>query len=84
MVCHTDPSPRPLPAMSRALCHPDVKYAADVMCALPTHIRLSNDVNLPRVGLGTFRSRGERVTAAVNWAIESHIQHIDTASIYKV
>lgn len=59
-------------------------YGADVMCALPTHIRLSNGVQLPRVGLGTFRSKGDHVTAAVSWALTSHIQHIDTASIYKV
>ncbi|KAL3148340.1 hypothetical protein ABBQ38_013797 [Trebouxia sp. C0009 RCD-2024] len=47
------------------------------------HIRLSNDVDLPRVGLGTFRSNGPDVAAAVTQALSNHIEHVDTASIYK-
>lgn len=44
---------------------------------------LSNGVELPRVGLGTFKSKGASVTAAVTWALCENIEHIDTASIYK-
>ena len=54
------------------------------MRMLPPGIKLSNDVELPRVGLGTFRSKGDQVSAAVSWALDHCIQHVDTATIYKV
>lgn len=54
------------------------------MGALPEHIILCNDVQLPRVGLGTFRSKGPDVATAVTCALNNHIEHVDTASIYKV
>ena len=50
----------------------------------PATIRLNNGVELPRVGLGTFRARGKDVKQAVQGALASGIRHIDTASIYKV
>lgn len=37
----------------------------------------------PRIGLGTFRCKGEAVQQAVQTAIDVGIRHIDTASIYK-
>ena len=54
------------------------------MAYVPTKIRLNNGVELPRIGLGTYRSTGASVTAAVICAWNSGIEHIDTASIYKV
>lgn len=47
-------------------------------------IRLSNGVELPKVGLGTFRAIGNDVKTAVRAALNHGIRHIDTASIYKV
>jgi diketogulonate reductase-like aldo/keto reductase len=47
-------------------------------------IKLLNGVELPLVGLGTFRSTGQSVQAAVKAAVQCGITHIDTASIYKV
>jgi diketogulonate reductase-like aldo/keto reductase len=47
-------------------------------------VSLSNAVQLPRIGLGTFRAKGADVQRAVLAAISLGITHIDTASIYKV
>jgi hypothetical protein len=47
-------------------------------------ISLANGVDLPLIGLGTFKSRGESVKLAVRTALQHGIRHIDTASIYKV
>lgn len=46
-------------------------------------IRLSNGLELPSVGLGTFKATGEAVQAAVKAAVQCGITHIDTAAIYK-
>lgn len=46
-------------------------------------IRLRNGVEIPRIGLGTFKSSSEQVSDAVSFAIANGIRHIDTASIYK-
>lgn len=54
------------------------------MACVPTKIILNNGVELPRIGLGTYRSTGASVTAAVTCAWNSGIEHIDTASVYKV
>ncbi len=51
---------------------------------LPQNIQLRNGVELPRVGLGTFKSKGPDVAVAVSWALRNGIKHVDTASIYKV
>lgn len=47
-------------------------------------IRLANGVELPAVGLGTFKATGDNVQAAVKAAVQCGISHIDTAAIYKV
>jgi diketogulonate reductase-like aldo/keto reductase len=49
-----------------------------------TTIKLINGVEIPRVGLGTFKARGEEVSNAVTLALSYGIRHIDTAAIYKV
>ncbi|GBG84707.1 hypothetical protein CBR_g39083 [Chara braunii] len=46
-------------------------------------LRLVNGVEMPRVGLGTFRMRGNEAKSAVQWALEAGYRHVDTASIYK-
>jgi diketogulonate reductase-like aldo/keto reductase len=47
-------------------------------------IRLSNGIDLPSIGIGTFKATGEAVQAAVKAAVQCGITHIDTAAIYKV
>ena len=45
--------------------------------------RLRNGVEIPRLGLGVFRSgRGGQTRDAVLWALEAGYRHIDTARIY--
>lgn len=46
-------------------------------------IALSNGVEMPRVGLGTFKAQGADVQTAVRAALAAGIRHFDTASIYK-
>ncbi|KXZ40960.1 hypothetical protein GPECTOR_1135g407 [Gonium pectorale] len=50
---------------------------------LPRTISLRNGVELPAVGLGTFRAQGDEARAAVLAALRLGLRHIDTASIYK-
>lgn len=50
---------------------------------LPRTLVLHNGVELPAVGLGTFRAGGAEARAAVSCALQLGIRHIDTASIYK-
>ncbi len=46
-------------------------------------IRLSNGVEVPVLGLGTFRSeKGAETQKAVAWALEAGYRHIDTAAMY--
>lgn len=46
-------------------------------------ITLAGGVELPRVGLGTFKAGGAELRAAVHAALAAGIRHIDTAAIYK-
>jgi diketogulonate reductase-like aldo/keto reductase len=49
-----------------------------------TYITLGNGVQLPRIGLGTFKAHGDSLKATVVHAIEvAGITHIDTAAVYK-
>ncbi|GLC38995.1 hypothetical protein PLESTB_001773600 [Pleodorina starrii] len=50
---------------------------------LPRTITLRNGVELPAVGLGTFRAQGDDARTAVLAALKVGLRHIDTASIYK-
>lgn len=45
-------------------------------------VALHNGVNMPIIGLGTFRSESEEAYKAVLAALESGYRHIDTAAIY--
>ena len=46
-------------------------------------LKLSNGVEAPRLGLGTFRSeKGTEAQNAVAWALEAGYRHIDTATMY--
>ena len=51
--------------------------------AVPT-FQLYNHVELPVLGLGTFKARGSSLKAIVLSALSCGIRHIDTASVYKV
>lgn len=46
-------------------------------------MKLHNQIEMPIVGLGTFRSKPEDAYTAVKVAIEAGYRHIDTAAIYK-
>ncbi|GAX81499.1 hypothetical protein CEUSTIGMA_g8927.t1 [Chlamydomonas eustigma] len=46
-------------------------------------LTLRNGVEMPKIGLGTFRSSPEEINLAVTTALQMGIMHIDTASIYK-
>jgi diketogulonate reductase-like aldo/keto reductase len=47
-------------------------------------IQLYNQVELPAIGLGTFKARGISLKVIVQRALASGIRHIDTATVYKV
>ena len=47
-------------------------------------IQLYNQVELPVLGLGTFKARGTALKTIVSCALSCGIRHIDTASVYKV
>ncbi|VDO89064.1 unnamed protein product [Heligmosomoides polygyrus] len=46
-------------------------------------IRLSNGVNMPQVGLGTWMMKPEEANVAVRTAIETGYRLIDTAEVYR-
>ena len=52
--------------------------------SLVPSIQLSNTVELPAIGLGTFKARGSSLKAIICCALKCGIRHIDTASVYKV
>lgn len=45
--------------------------------------KLSNGVNIPIIGYGTFKIPNDQAAAAVKNAIEEGYRHIDTAAIYR-
>lgn len=46
-------------------------------------ITLNNGVEMPQIGLGTFKvDDGQDVIDSVRWALEAGYRHIDTAAIY--
>lgn len=45
-------------------------------------VTLANDVEMPLVGLGTWRIKGSQARDAVLWALESGYRHLDTATMY--
>ena len=50
---------------------------------LQTKVALNNDVEIPWLGLGVFKSEpGKTTEQAVRWALEIGYRHIDTAAFY--
>ncbi len=47
-----------------------------------TRIRLSNNVGIPCLGFGTWKTPAEQATASVLHALEAGYRHIDTATAY--
>lgn len=45
-------------------------------------IKLRNNVEIPAVGLGTWKSTKQDAYNAVKWALEAGYRHIDSAAIY--
>jgi len=55
----------------------------DRVMTLALSVRLNNDVELPRLGLGVFRAgRGQETRDAVREALRLGYRHVDTAKIY--
>jgi len=51
---------------------------------LSSGLKLNNGVEIPYIGLGTFKApEGGETYDAVKWAIETGYRHIDTAAVYK-
>jgi diketogulonate reductase-like aldo/keto reductase len=46
-------------------------------------VRLSNDVEIPVLGLGVWQIPQRETAQAVRWALEVGYRHIDTAAIYR-
>lgn len=52
--------------------------------ALGSRLRLNNNTEIPRLGLGVFRAgAGGGTRDAVRWALEAGYRHIDTAAVYR-
>ena len=47
-------------------------------------VRLANGLHMPELGFGTFQASGPPLHQAVLKALDVGIQHIDTATIYRV
>jgi diketogulonate reductase-like aldo/keto reductase len=45
-------------------------------------IKLSNGVEIPRVGFGTWRIDNSMVSEVVSWALDAGYRHVDTAKAY--
>ena len=53
------------------------------MLSITSTLRLNNGVEIPRLGLGTFRTEsGLTAQNAVRWALETGYRHFDTAAAY--
>ena len=46
------------------------------------NMKLSNGIEIPAMGFGTYRMAPEDTVASVKCAIEAGWRHIDTATIY--
>ncbi|MFV0201564.1 aldo/keto reductase [Empedobacter falsenii] len=47
------------------------------------NFRISNGIDIPAIGFGTWQLEGEKVTEPLKIALEKGYTHIDTAAIYK-
>lgn len=47
------------------------------------NFKISNGINIPAIGFGTWLLEGEKVTEPLKIALEKGYTHIDTAAIYK-
>lgn len=54
------------------------------MASKVPNVKLSNGVEIPILGLGTYKALGEEIKASVHDAIEIGYRHFDTADFYKV
>lgn len=51
--------------------------------SISSKIRLNSGIEIPILGLGTWRAEGKECTQAILWAFEAGYRHIDTASFYQ-
>ena len=50
--------------------------------SISSKVRLNSGVEIPILGLGTWRAEGKECTQAIIWAFEAGYRHIDTAAFY--
>jgi 2,5-diketo-D-gluconate reductase B len=60
----------------------DFTFSGAIMDNLQTQSLQAGGINLPRLGLGTFRMQGEACRAAVESALAMGYRHLDTAEMY--
>ena len=47
------------------------------------HFKTRKDIQVPKLGLGTWQAKGDECTKAVEHGLQTGYRHIDTAQIYK-
>jgi len=50
--------------------------------SISSKIRLNSGIEIPMLGLGTWRAEGKECTQAILWAFEVGYRHVDTAAYY--
>lgn len=50
----------------------------------PWNITLSNGLEMPVLGLGTFQAQGDEVKQSIRDSLDIGYRHFDTADFYKV
>lgn len=51
--------------------------------SISSKIQLNSGLEIPILGLGTWRAEGKECTQAILWAFEAGYRHLDTAAFYK-
>ena len=46
-------------------------------------VRITDGVDMPVIGFGTWQMNGEQAYDAIRWALAAGYRHIDTATAYK-
>lgn len=53
------------------------------MTKISPSLKLSNGVEIPRIGLGVWKIDNSKVSQVVEWALKAGYRHIDTATAYQ-
>ena len=52
--------------------------------SISSKFQLNSGIEIPILGLGTWRDEGTECTQAILWAVEAGYRHLDTAAFYKI